>query len=347
MDIQTCIRICQEVECSWLKHSLQFRNPARTSRNTLRVHQVHYIIIKGPKGVGVGEYAPIPGLSTEGKDDFEKLWLEWRATDFNGDLTLWRKRSSAFAFALETAFYHYENGLDAPFHSIPINGLIWMADLPTMYKNAIEKINQGFTCIKIKIGTYDFDAEWDMIAKIRSSYPSDRITIRLDANGAFDPKQAFVRLEKLAELNIHSIEQPIAASQWQDMAALCANAPIPIALDEELIGIHDRDQKIRLLDTIRPQFIILKPTLHGGLQGCDEWIELAQYRNIDWWATSALESNVGLYAIANWVQTKNITLPQGLGTGGLYSNNIPSPLKIENSRLIKSEALNWNWTSIL
>jgi o-succinylbenzoate synthase len=346
MDVQTCIRICQEVEFSWLKHNLQFHIPAKTSRNTMRVHLVHYIVLKGPKGFGVGEYAPIPGLSTEGKDDFEKIWLEWRETDFNGDFKLWREKSSAFAFALETAFYHYEKGLDTPFHSIPINGLIWMADIPTMYNNAIEKINQGFTCIKFKIGTYDFDAEWDMIAKIRSIYPADKVTIRLDANGAFDPKYALDRLEKLAQLQIHSIEQPIAARQWPAMSELCANTPIPIALDEELIGIQNREMKERLLDSIQPQFIILKPTLHGGLQGCDEWIELAQKRNIGWWATSALESNVGLFAISNWIQTKNITLPQGLGTGGLYSNNIPSPLRIENSRLIKSEAMNWNWNSI-
>jgi o-succinylbenzoate synthase len=346
MDVQTCIRICQEVECSRLSHNLQFRIPAKTSRDTMVIHRVHYIVIKGPKGVGVGEYAPIPGLSTEGNDDFENLWSDWIGNHLNGDLAYWREKSSAFAFALETAFNHYENGLQTPFQSIPINGLIWMSDIPTMYKNAIDKINQGFTCLKFKIGTYDFEAEWDMIAKIRSLYPADKITIRTDANGAFNPKHAFERLEKLAQLQIHSIEQPIAAGQWQCMSELCAVTPVPIALDEELIGIHNSDQKENLLDSILPQFIILKPTLHGGLQGCDQWIELAQKRNIGWWATSALESNVGLYAIAHWVQSKKITLPQGLGTGGLYSNNIPSPMKIENGRLVMSDSGEWNWSAI-
>lgn len=216
---------------------------------------------------------------------------------------------------------------------IPINGLIWMGNFDEMYQRIEEKMKAGFRCIKLKIGAIDFERELELLSHIRKHFSPEQIELRVDANGAFSPEDALRKLEQLNEFQLHSIEQPIRAGQWQAMKQLCATTPFPIALDEELIGINERERKIELLDTIRPQYIILKPSLHGGIQGSQEWIALAAERGIGSWVTSALESNIGLNAIAQWCATLQPSLPQGLGTGLLFTDNVDYPLHIQGDCL--------------
>jgi len=213
---------------------------------------------------------------------------------------------------------------------IPINGLVWMGDYHFMFDQIKSKIQAGYKCIKIKIGAIDFDKELDLLKYIRSNFSVDDIELRVDANGAFTPENALEKLKQLSEFHIHSIEQPIKPKQWGHMAALCEKSPLDIALDEELIGVHEMSSRIKLLDTIEPQYIILKPSLVGGYSSTEEWIELCKERKIQYWVTSALESNIGLSAIAQWTYNLNLELPQGLGTGQLYHNNFDGPLYIEN-----------------
>ena len=208
-----------------------------------------------------------------------------------------------------------------------------MGNFDEMHRRIEEKMRQGFRCIKLKIGAINFEKELELLAHIRQHFSADQITLRVDANGAFSPSEAFDKLQRLSEYHIHSIEQPIRAGQWEEMARLCATTPFPIALDEELIGINRLSQKVELLDTICPQYIILKPSLHGGIGGSKEWIDLAAERSIGSWVTSALESNIGLNAIAQWTATLAPTLPQGLGTGLLFTDNIDYPLHIEGDCL--------------
>jgi L-alanine-DL-glutamate epimerase-like enolase superfamily enzyme len=225
--------------------------------------------------------------------------------------------------------------------SIPINGLIWMGDEQFMKSQIRSKIDAGFDCLKIKIGAIDFDTELSLIKAIRKEYDVETIELRVDANGAFSPLEAMEKLKRLSDFNLHSIEQPIRQGQYDAMAELCAHAPLPIALDEELIGIHDVTKRGLLLQTINPQYIILKPTLVGGFSGSQSWIDLAEKQSVDWWITSALESNIGLNAIAQWTYQLNVNRPQGLGTGALYTNNIEAPLKIYNGRLIYAPSVKW------
>jgi L-alanine-DL-glutamate epimerase-like enolase superfamily enzyme len=239
-------------------------------------------------------------------------------------------------FGIETALLGLKNKMklfDTPFTrgevGMPINGLIWMGSKEFMLQQIEEKLNAGFSCLKMKIGAIDFENELDILSSIRKRFSASEIEFRVDANGAFHPNQALEKLEKLAKFELHSIEQPIKAGQREEMANLCAQTPLPIALDEELIGIVGVENKKRLLDTIKPQYIILKPSLHGGILGSKEWIQLACQQNIPWWMTSALESNVGLNCITQFASTFENALPQGLGTGGLYENNTPSKLQIE------------------
>jgi len=261
-------------------------------------------------------------------------------------------------FALETALLDLNNGGDrqifpsTQIKKIPINGLVWMNDMDAMLREAMEKIQAGYRCIKIKIGGIHFQDELDILRELRNSYSPSEVEIRLDANGAFRFEdgafrfeEALYKLEKLSEYTIHSIEQPIKAGQWKEMAELVIKSPIPIALDEELIPI-DIDKE-KLLDTVAPKFIVLKPTLHGGFAGCDEWIKLAEQRHIGWWATSALESNIGLNAIAQWVNTYKNPLPQGLGTGKLYVNNIPSPIQVGSGYFWWDKTTDWQLETIL
>ncbi|NCB08569.1 MAG: o-succinylbenzoate synthase, partial [Bacteroidia bacterium] len=210
---------------------------------------------------------------------------------------------------------------------------IWMGEKKFMQQQIQEKLDTGFHCIKLKIGGIDFEREIELLKSIRDNFPAERIILRVDANGAFQQKDAMEKLLRFAEFQIHSIEQPVAAGQWTEMAKLCSETPIPVALDEELIGIHDLSEKEKLLDRIHPQFLVLKPSLQGGISGCDEWIELASQRKIGWWITSYLESNIGLNAIAQWTFHKNAKGFQGLGTGGLYTNNFDLPLEIRGEKL--------------
>lgn len=305
-------------------YTLKFKFQAGTSRGTYTEHKVKYIELtdeNDPTHVGIGEYAPLPDLSPD--------------------------TASAMLFAHETALWHYNRQTlrlsDTPFSrgeaGIPINGLIWMGHYDLMKQRIEEKISAGFRCLKLKIGAISFDDEISLLKQIRNRFPRETIELRVDANGAFQAgDDAMRKLDRLAQLDLHSIEQPIRAGQWEEMAQLCRNTPLPIALDEELIptsfDTYTTTYKEELLDAIRPQYIVLKPSLHGALSGCDEWIRLAEQRSMQWWATSALESNVGLNAIAHWMAQYRPDIPQGLGTGQIYENNIEGyPLELRGDEM--------------
>lgn len=325
------------------KYELLFKRPATTSRGTYKIRAVWFLMLEENGKTGVGECAPLPGLSSETPEEVEQL-LHEICTDpeiFICQPELTREVSSV-RFALETARQDLQNGGKQQLFpslfsegkaGIPVNGLIWMGEPEFMLQQITEKLNAGFHCIKLKIGSLDFEKELEILGSIRKKYSAGQITLRVDANGAFQPDEAIEKLQKLTQFDLHSIEQPIAAGQWEKMALVCKNSPLPVALDEELIGIHDKNEKEELLNTIRPHFLILKPSLHGGFSGCIEWIELAEQRSIGWWVTSYLESNIGLNAIAQWTFQQNAEGHQGLGTGQLFTNNIPSPLEIKGEEL--------------
>lgn len=325
------------------KYELHFKRPASTSRGTYKSRIVWYLFLEENGKTGIGECAPLPGLSAETPEEVEKLLNEICANSSyfveNPDSV---KNVSSVRFALETALQDLQNrGRQILFPTdftkgnkgIPINGLIWMGEIDFMLQQIHEKLEAGFRCIKLKIGSLDFEKELEILSSIREKYAASQITLRVDANGAFQPDEAIEKLQKLAQFDLHSIEQPIAAGQWEKMAAICKASPVPVALDEELIGIHDKNEKMQLLNTIRPQYLILKPSLHGGLSGCKEWIKLAESRSIGWWVTSYLESDIGLNAIAQWTFQQNAKGHQGLGTGQLFTNNIPSGLEIRGEKL--------------
>ena len=325
---------------------LHFKQPAGTSRGVYTTRNVWYIVLSDeqqPTYYGVCECAPLPALSCDDLPDHEQLLIQaCHAFEQTGKIDYEALRPyPSILFGLETALAHYQARSLQLWHTpfskgkegIPINGLIWMGNFDEMYHRIEEKMQQGFRCIKLKIGAIDFDKELKLLAHIRRHFSPEQIELRVDANGAFSPQDALEKLKRLNEYQLHSIEQPIRAGQWEEMAKLCACTPFPIALDEELIGINERSQKIRLLETICPQYIILKPSLHGGINGSEEWIELAAERGIGSWVTSALESNIGLSAIAQWTATLMPTLPQGLGTGLLFTDNIDYPLHIEGDCL--------------
>ncbi|OAV66443.1 L-Ala-D/L-Glu epimerase [Bacteroidales bacterium Barb6] len=325
---------------------LTFRQPAGTSRGIYTTRKVWYVLLTSeqqPAQWGIGECAPLPNLSPDDLPDYEQILKRTcRQLETSGTLDTEVLRAyPSILFGLETALRHFQARTfalwDTPFSrgqaGIPINGLIWMGDSQTMLQQIKEKTAAGFRCLKLKIGAIDFEEEFNLIRQIRKHYPPEEMEIRADANGAFHPAEALSKLSRLAELGIHSVEQPIRPGQWQAMAELAARSPLPIALDEELIGIRTPDEKRRLLQTIRPPYIILKPTLHGGITGCTEWIEEACKLHINWWITSALESNIGLNAIAQWCATLQNPLPQGLGTGALFTANVPLPLTVRKDRL--------------
>lgn len=338
---------------------LHFKQPAGTSRGIYTTRQVWYVLATDEKTgqYGVGECAPLPQLSCDDLPDYEKILSDFcLKTAQNGQLDYEALRPyPSILFGLETALRHLQKGTlqlwDTPFaqgkQGIPINGLIWMGSFDEMYQRIQEKMKAGFRCIKVKIGAIDFDKELELLRFIRQHFSPEEIELRVDANGAFTPETAPQRLEQLSQFHLHSIEQPIRAGQWKEMAKLCASTPLPIALDEELIGINTTEEKIELLETIHPQYIILKPSLHGGLHGSEEWIRLAAERKIPSWVTSALESNIGLNAIAQWCATLNPQMPQGLGTGLLFTDNIDFPLHIKNDCLWfhseeqEPDILNW------
>ena len=329
-----------------IKKQLHFKQPAGTSRGVYTTRNVWYILLTdtGSRHYGVGECAPLPALSCDDIPSYDEvLATACKNLEKNGEID--REALLPYPsilFGMETALLHFRarslQFWHTPFskgkEGIPINGLIWMGSYEEMLGQVTDKIESGFRCIKLKIGAIDFDKELEILRIIRKQFSSDEIELRVDANGAFSPNEAMRKLNCLAKLDLHSIEQPIRAGQWEDMALLAASSPVPIALDEELIGYNTPEKKKELLSFINPQYIILKPSLHGGLYGCSEWIKEAQDRQIGWGITSALESNVGLNAIAQWCATFDNPLPQGLGTGGLFTNNIDLPLSINNGQLI-------------
>jgi o-succinylbenzoate synthase len=321
---------------------LDFKRPSGTSRGVLNTKETYFIEIFEDDKKGIGECALFRGLSFDDDDDYEAA-LEWACRNIN--LTLEELKEElinhpSIIFGIEQALLNLEHQGELYFpsdftegkDSIKINGLIWMGDADYMQSQIEEKLDLGFSCIKLKIGV-DWNSEKEVIKSLRQKFPKEKIELRVDANGAFSPKQAKVVLQELAELDIHSIEQPIQAGNWETMAELCRTTPTPIALDEELIGVLNFESKKDLLREINPQYIILKPSLIGGFSGADEWIDLAEKQNIGWWITSALESNIGLNAIAQYTYTKNSPMPQGLGTGGLFTNNFETSLYLEGENL--------------
>ncbi len=333
-------------QLSTFNFQLHFKLPAGTSRgiyNTRNVWYVKMLSKENPNRWGIGECAPLPDLSCDALPDYEKILLEaCRDLEQKGYLDTERLRPyPSILFGLESAIRHFESGSFAlwntPFSrgeaGIPINGLIWMGDYRKMLEQIEAKMAAGYRCIKLKIGAINFDEELDLLRHIRTHFSVRDIEIRVDANGAFSSNEALEKLKQLSELDIHSIEQPIRAGQWEEMTRLTAETPLPIALDEELIGVHSVEDKRNLLTTIHPQYIILKPSLHGGFCGCNEWINEAKKLGIGWWITSALESNIGLNAAAQWAATFNNPLPQGLGTGQLFTDNIEMPLSIQKDCL--------------
>ncbi len=328
------------------KHKLIFKIPGGTSRGILKTKDSWFIKIfeeNNPEIFGLGEASIIKKLSIDDRPDFEEK-LKWCVQNIN-KYYKWHETNleefPSIKFALETAFLDLKTGgkkvlFNTDFtkenSGIAINGLIWMGKPEFMRKQIADKIENGFRCLKLKIGAIDFEEEVKLLKLIRKDFPEDKLELRVDANGAFLPGEALEKLNQLSEFGIHSIEQPIRQKQWKAMAELCKTSPIPIALDEELIGLKP-DEIPLMLDEIMPQYIILKPSLLGGFTASEKFITQAKKRNIGWWVTSALEANIGLNAIAQWTSTLNNTMPQGLGTGGLFTNNTDSPLFIENDRL--------------
>jgi len=343
------------LKASFKKYKLQFKRPSGTSRGVLRTKETYFLTINDADNIGIGECGLFRGLSIDDRPDYEKK-LQWVCKNIQlGEELLYQELSEypSIQIGLETAFKSLES--KDPFimspseftngnKGIAINGLVWMGDQLFMKQQITEKIEQGFTCIKMKIGAIDFNTEVDLLKAIRKEFTESELELRVDANGAFSSLEALEKLQILSDLNLHSIEQPIKQGQWQEMALLCEKTPLPIALDEDLIGIFSDQKKQELLNTIRPQYIILKPSLIGGFRGSDSWISLAEEHKIGWWITSALESNIGLNAISQYTFLKNSTLPQGLGTGSLFTNNIPSPLEVCNGNLYYQTNKKWNLT---
>lgn len=336
------------------KHQLIFNRPAGTSRGVLKTKEIWLLKLSDSVSgkSGIGEINMFKGLSCDDRPDFENKLQEVIAKPDEYVLKNHEKLQDfpSIRFGVEMAlkdlktegnFKLFKNDFTYGNEGIPINGLIWMGDIDFMKKQIREKLEKGFRCLKMKIGALNFDDEFAVLKAIRSEYSPSELELRVDANGAFSPLEALQKLEKLSKLNLHSIEQPIKQGQLEEMARLCLQTPLPIALDEELIGIHTKAKRVDLLDQIAPQYIILKPALVGGFQSSEEWIELAENSKIGWWITSALESNIGLNAIAQWTASLNTDAYQGLGTGQLYKNNIQSPLQIQGERLFYRPDMDW------
>ena len=339
---------------TYKKHTLTFKRPSGTSRGVLNIKDTYFLLLKSEENFGIGECGLLKGLSIDDRKDYE-VKLQWVCDNISlGEKELYEAliEFPSIQMGVETAFQsksknpyilfpsHFTEGTA----SIPINGLVWMGEKQFMKQQISEKIAEGFTCIKMKIGAIDFNTEIDLLKSIRKEFSPSDVELRVDANGAFSSNEALEKLKVLSDLHLHSIEQPIKQGQWQEMARLCEETPIPIALDEELIGVFSEEEKSELLDTIRPQYIILKPSLIGGFRGSDKWIDLANEIDAGWWVTSALESNIGLNAIAQYTFLKNNEMPQGLGTGSLYTNNIDSPLEVSKGTLRYNPKMDWNFS---
>tara|TARA_B110000238_G_scaffold8573_1_gene8671 strand:- start:1101 stop:2135 length:1035 start_codon:yes stop_codon:yes gene_type:complete len=342
------------MKATYKKYILNFKNPSGTSRGVLRTKETWFLILEYQGKIGVGETGLFRGLSIDDVPNYEEK-ISWVCKNIHIGLEKLLAKFITFPsiqFGIEQAFLSLESKnkfelFPSEFTKgntcIPINGLVWMGDQQFMKTQIQEKLKSGFSCIKMKIGAIDFDAEVALLKTIRSEFSSNEIELRVDANGAFKPENALEKLEILSEMELHSIEQPIQQGQLEEMALLCEKTPLAIALDEELIGVFSRKEKRKLIETIKPQFIILKPSLVGGFSGSKEWMEIAESENIQWWITSALESNIGLNAIAQFTHTLKNELPQGLGTGSLFSNNFESPLEVKNGTLHYNNYRNWNF----
>ncbi len=342
------------MKADYKKYILKFKRPSGTSRGVLTEKETWFLKISEGDKYGVGECGILRSLSYDDRPGYEDK-LKWVCDNIHlGEEKLWEalREFPSIQFGVEMAF----KSLNAkhPFElfpseftsgkgAIPINGLIWMGDKTFMKKQIAEKIDAGFSCIKLKIGAIDFQTELDLLKSIRSNFSETDIELRVDANGAFSSGDALEKLDKLSKFQLHSIEQPIRQGEPEEMARLCEQTPLPIALDEELIGVTDVTEKEKLLQIIKPQYVIFKPSLVGGFKGTQEWKKISEALDIDWWITSALESNIGLNAIAQWTYTLKPSLPQGLGTGGLYTNNFKSPLEVKNGHIQYTSSNNWEF----
>ena len=337
---------------SYQKYILNFKQPSGTSRGILTQKETWFLILEKDGKTGIGECGILRGLSADDRFDYEDK-LQWVCDNISlGENLLWESllEFPSIQFGVEMAFRSLVS--ETPFllfpsaftlgeKSIPINGLVWMGDEAFMKQQIEEKIAQGFTCIKLKIGAIDFEKELQLLHFIRQNFNSQQIEIRVDANGAFNKTNALNKIMQLSGYEIHSIEQPIKKNQHDTMSFLCKTTTLPIALDEELIGVFTYEEKEALLREITPQFIVLKPSFIGGFRGTDEWIFLAEKYKIGWWITSALESNIGLNAIAQYTFLKQNNMPQGLGTGSLYTNNFDCSLEVENGALFYNPEHSW------
>lgn len=353
----------------WKKHRLEFTFQAGTSRGVLTHKDTWYFIGEDNGKEFYGECGPLKGLSIDDRPDFEskldtvcehlnrRSIHAWNTFGFIESLVpeLQLIGFPSIIMALETLqfdFLHeskreiFESSFYTFTAPIAINGLVWMNDPDHMYQQAIKKIEAGYTCVKLKVGAIDFEKECWVLEKIREQYSEEQVILRVDANGAFTHQDVWQKLEKLSEYHIHSIEQPIKPMQHELMRQLCKDAALEIALDEELIGISSLEEKEHMLEELNPPFIILKPTLLGGFLATEEWIKAADYRGIEWWMTSALESNIGLNAICQFTSTFPIYMPQGLGTGSLYHNNINSPLTVNSGNIYYDNTKPWDFNGL-
>lgn len=346
-----------KMKASYKKYILNFKRPSGTSRGILTEKETWFIILEENGKMGIGECGILRTLSVDDRPDYEEK-LKWTCENIHlGKDKLWDEliEFPSIQFGVEMAFLSLAS--QSPFELFPseftqgkkameINGLVWMGEAEFMKQQIEEKLVQGFRCIKLKIGAINFEKELELLRFIRENFDEKTIEIRVDANGAFGLNDALGKLYQLSEYKLHSIEQPIQKNNTDSMAELCKNTPFPIALDEELIGVFGFENKEALLTKIKPQYIILKPSLVGGFKGTLEWISVAEKHNIGWWITSALESNIGLNAITQFTYTLQNPMPQGLGTGGLYTNNFECPLYIESGKIKYNSDVNWNISDV-
>ncbi|HKO77735.1 MAG TPA: o-succinylbenzoate synthase [Flavobacterium sp.] len=341
------------MKATYHKYILNFKRPSGTSRGVMTEKETWFIILEQNGKKGIGECGILRGLSIDDRPDYEEK-LQWTCDNIHlGKDQLWDAllefpsiqfgvEMAFLSLASETPFLLFPSDFTNGTKSIQINGLVWMGEEEFMKEQIEEKLADGFRCIKLKIGAIDFDKELQLLRFIRQHFTPEQVEIRVDANGAFRLNEALNKLSQLSEFKLHSIEQPIRKNNTDSMSELCEMTPFPIALDEELIGVFTAAKKEELLLKIKPQYIILKPSFVGGFRGTKEWISLAEKHNIGWWITSALESNIGLNAIAQWTFLLNNSMPQGLGTGALYTNNFDCPLLVFQGQLWYSSELDWN-----
>lgn len=342
------------MQATYQQYILKFKRPSGTSRGVLTEKETWFLILRESGKTGIGECGILRSLSFDDRPDYEEK-LKWVCENiYLGKDKLWEalREFPSIQFGVEMAFRSLAS--EDPFllfpseftrgeAAIPINGLVWMGEKSFMKEQILQKIKDGFRCIKLKIGAIDFETELDLLKYIRKEFSSEEMEIRVDANGAFKPSEALEKLKQLHEYKLHSIEQPIKQGQYEEMAKLCRESPLSIALDEDLIGVTEVTKKQEILQIIKPDYIIFKPSLIGGLRGTREWIDLAKQQEIGWWITSALESNVGLNAIAQYTFTHDVEMPQGLGTGGLFTNNFEAPLQVKAGKLYYAPGNEWKF----